>query len=57
MADMTMCNGGNCPNRFNCYRFTAVPNKPWQAYFVGYPENKIEGGEVICSMFIENRKK
>lgn len=33
MADITMCEGKNCPLKSICYRYTAKPNEYWQAYF------------------------
>lgn len=32
MPDISMCNGKDCPSRFQCYRFTAEPTPGWQAY-------------------------
>lgn len=32
MPDITMCTGGDCPLKLNCYRFMAVPNEFWQSY-------------------------
>lgn len=57
MADITMCNGGNCPNKLTCYRFTATPNPYWQSYFVGYPDNKIDDNKVDCAMYWPNDEK
>lgn len=56
MPDITMCSGGNCPNKEGCYRYTATPSHYWQSYFIDYPENKIQGYNVECSMFIDNSK-
>jgi len=33
MADITMCEGTNCPMRANCYRYTAPVNPYRQSYF------------------------
>ena len=41
MADITMCNGKNCPLRKKCYRYTATPGH-WQSYFT---ETPIKNGE------------
>ena len=37
MPDITMCRGDGCPKKGTCYRFTATPDKYWQAYFCGIP--------------------
>lgn len=29
-----MCKDNNCKNKDTCYRFTATPDKHWQAYFI-----------------------
>lgn len=46
MPDISMCNGTNCPSKDECYRFRAVPNEPWQSYFMTPP---IEDGR--CEYF------
>lgn len=33
MPDITMCEGGSCPKRDQCYRFRAVPSEYRQSYF------------------------
>lgn len=38
MADITKCEGGNCPIKENCYRYTA-PEGMYQSYFVEIPYN------------------
>lgn len=38
MPDISMCPGNNCPKKEECYRFTAIPNEPWQAYFIANPD-------------------
>ena len=37
MPDISMCHGKDCPLKESCYRFTATPDKYWQAYFGGAP--------------------
>lgn len=37
MADITMCNGGDCPVKDKCYRFTAKPSEFRQSYFLNTP--------------------
>jgi hypothetical protein len=41
MADITKCNGENCPHKDGCYRFTAKGDE-YQSYFVDPP---IEDGK------------
>ena len=36
MADITMCKGGKCELKKECYRFTAIPDD-YQAYFIVPP--------------------
>jgi len=37
MADITMCEGIECPLKEKCYRYTAPANEYWQAYFTEVP--------------------
>jgi len=37
MPDITMCKGTDCPQKENCYRFTANPNEYRQSYFMTPP--------------------
>lgn len=37
MADITKCEGTNCPMKQTCYRFTAEPNPYRQSYFMTIP--------------------
>ena len=37
MPDITMCPGGNCPLKENCYRFTAKASEYHQSYFAEAP--------------------
>lgn len=37
MPDITMCEGGKCPQKERCYRYTAFPNEYQQSYFVSPP--------------------
>lgn len=49
MADITMCEGKNCKQRSECYRYTAIPSK-----LQSYSEfDKIKDND-YCSMFWEN---
>jgi hypothetical protein len=45
MADITKCNGGDCPVKESCYRFTAEASD-YQYYFMGIP---FKDGE--CEMY------
>ena len=36
MPDISMCTGGECPNKQLCYRFTAKPSD-YQTYFKNPP--------------------
>ena len=37
MPDITMCMGGDCLLKENCYRYKAKPDELWQSYFVEIP--------------------
>lgn len=39
MSDITMCDGGRCPVKEQCYRYTAKPTPKWQSYFYEIPYN------------------
>jgi len=32
MADITMCEGNNCPLKDRCFRYTATANEHWQSW-------------------------
>ncbi len=32
MADISMCSNENCPCKYNCYRYIAIPNEHRQSY-------------------------
>ena len=51
MADITKCEGINCPLKNNCYRFTATSNEFRQSYFAEIP---IKTGK--CGYFWENNQ-
>lgn len=38
MPDIAMCEGKWCPSKHECYRFTAKPTEPRQAYAPFYKE-------------------
>ena len=58
MADISMCNGGDCPAKEYCYRFKAPINEYRQSYFQEIPM-KAHGmtgkGDTIvyCDYFME----
>ncbi len=52
MADITKCNGKNCPLKEDCYRFTAPSNKYRQSYFVETPKLKKNG---VCEEYWNNK--
>ncbi len=37
MSDITMCKGGDCPYKNNCYRYTSKHEELCQSYFVDIP--------------------
>lgn len=49
--DITMCTGGDCPLKEQCYRFKAVPNKFRQSMFMTIPYDK---EEEKCKYFWKN---
>lgn len=53
MPDLTMCKGGVCPIRKNCYRAIAKPSER-QSYFMEIPYHD-ESGE--CAYFIEAKAR
>ncbi len=53
MPDITMCAGGVCPKKQDCYRHTANPSQ-LQTYFVNPP---YDVKEQACDYFIDNTGK
>lgn len=53
MPDITMCRNSACPDKENCYRWTANPNPRWQSY------SFFEGpaGDQPCRHFAKNTEK
>lgn len=39
MPDISMCSGGDCSFKENCYRYKAKADKYWQSYFLNPPFN------------------
>ena len=42
MPDIAMCEGGMCPIKETCYRFTADPSD-YQSYFGNPPFKEVDG--------------
>jgi hypothetical protein len=53
MTDITMCAGGSCPKKQDCYRHTANPSY-LQTYFVNAPYD-VQSHD--CNYFINNRPR
>ena len=51
MPDISMCAGGNCPKKQDCYRYTAKPSEYRQSYFSEVP---YDVKEQTCEMFWDN---
>jgi hypothetical protein len=52
MPDITMCKGENCPKKDTCLRYTALPDKYGQSYFLKSPvEVEFDGTKVKCDMY------
>lgn len=49
MADITMCDGFNCPVTEKCYRYNASPDK-YQTMFVDAP-GEIKDGVFTCDVY------
>lgn len=41
MVDITKCSDKNCPNKLECYRYTASADR-WQSYFTESPRKDNE---------------
>ena len=52
MPDITMCTGGDCSKKEDCYRYTANPSPYLQSFFSEVPYNA-EAKE--CDSFLDNR--
>ena len=37
MPDISMCKGGSCPKKQDCYRYRAIPTPQRQAYYATPP--------------------
>lgn len=54
MADITKCDGNNCPIRAHCWRFTA-PDSEQQSWFVKTP-GAYDGKEFYCDKYVPERE-
>lgn len=58
MPDISMCTGGDCPLKNDCYRYKATPNE-YQSYF-SYPpysiDFNIDGTQEIDCLYFWNIK-
>jgi len=45
MLDISMCYGGNCPKKSNCYRYAVNPTANLKTYFTEPPFNRLQGDE------------
>lgn len=52
MPDISMCNGGDCPLKEMCYRYTAKPSEYAQSYFETPPIN-----DGKCDHFMQDWSK
>lgn len=53
MADITACEGKDCPFKDKCYRYTCPKNPYRQSYFVEIPFDK---DKADCKYFSPNSK-
>lgn len=53
MADISKCEGTNCPLKEKCYRYTVKADPLWQSWFSTVPT--VENG--ICMEFWEDESK
>lgn len=53
MSDITKCSNGECPLRYECWRFLAPANPCWQSYD-SYEYDDVVG-ELKCDSFIVRR--
>lgn len=52
MADISMCEGTDCPMKDNCYRHTAPANEYRQSWFA----EKVINEDRTCDHYWENEK-
>jgi len=50
MADITKCEGVECPIKVECYRYTSEANEHRQAYFSESP-GELKDNKFHCGMF------
>jgi hypothetical protein len=56
MADITCCEGTNCPLKEKCYRFTAPKSELYQSYLMKEPFRE-EKGKTVCDLFWLDRRQ
>jgi hypothetical protein len=54
MPDISMCVGGGCSLKQDCYRYTATPSPYLQSYFAEIPYDA-EGKK--CDSFLDNKPR
>ncbi len=55
MPDISLCDGGSCPRKQECYRFTAKPDPgEWQVYFSVPPYDYQDAK--ACDLFMPNQE-
>ena len=52
MPDISMCQNEDCPVRYGCYRYTALPDEHWQSYAQFELKKDTITGEYTCDDFI-----
>lgn len=58
MPDITMCSSSHCPERNNCYRAMAKPNKYAQSYTnFEYTCNEDSGFNEFIKMNLKEKRK
>jgi hypothetical protein len=59
MPDITMCKDKKCKKRNTCMRFTSVPDKYGQSYFVGKVKGKDRCDYYILDVitYLDNEKR
>ena len=55
MPDISMCEGGMCPIKETCYRFTADPSEYMQSYFGNPPFKEVDGSSE-CEYYWKREK-
>ena len=56
MPDISMCEGGLCPKKEQCYRYTAIPTG-MQSFFLYPPFTTLKEGDEICEYYWDNKNE